>query len=230
MSSRDTILNKLRQAQRPFLDAPPRPEVYVPVTPIADTSPDALYERFKSEMERLTAEVFLVENDDAARSCVLDLLKAHNTKRIAAWHFKHIPIKKLHSAIREAGYAIDYPNIHMTETRTADLVRLETAEVGLTGVDAAAATTGTLIVSTGPGKARIPTMLPPVHIVVMTLDQIVPRVEDWLTGVREAGSTLFDEAANICFITGPSRTADIEKKIVLGVHGPKRVQVVVKRR
>lgn len=230
MSSREVILNKLRQAQRPFMDAPPRPAVYVPVTSMEDTSPEALYERFKTELERLTAEVFLVENDDTARDCVLDLLTSHNTKRIAAWHFKHIPVKKLRTAIREAGYVIEHPNIQDSNTRAAELVRLETAEVGLTGVDAAAATTGTLIVSTAPGKGRIPTVLPPVHIVVMSMNQLVSRVEDWLANIREAGSTLFEQSANICFITGPSRTADIEKKLVLGVHGPKKLQVVVKRR
>lgn len=229
MSSRELILNKLRKARRPFLDAPPRPQDYLPVTSIADTSPDGLLRRFKAELENLKGEVFVVENDDAARACVLDLLKSHQTQRIAAWHFKHIPVSKLYTAIQEAGYVVDYPHILDAETRQAELTRLETADVGLTGADAAAATTGTLIVSTAHGKGRIPTALPPVHLAVITQDQIVPRIEDWLANVRAVGEAVFYESANICFISGPSRTADIEKQIVMGVHGPKQVQVVVRR-
>ena len=85
------------------------------------------------------------------------------------------------------------------------------------------------MVSTAPGKGRIPTILPPVHIVVAELGQFVVRIEDWLVQERTEGNPTLEQSANICFITGPSRTADIEKQLVLGVHGPKQLQVVVKR-
>ena len=229
-SSRDKILNTLRQARSPFMDAEPRPADYQPVTSIDDTSPDGLLARFKEEMERLNGEVFEVKGDDAARACVLDLLKSHNTKRVMSWQFKHIPVEKLYTAIQEAGYTIDYPNIHHDndEDREAEITRLETAEVGLTSADAVAATTGTLIVSTAQGKGRLPTVLPPVHIAVVPLDRFEARIEDWLAKMRQTPDSL-TSTSNICFISGPSRTADIEKKLVLGVHGPTRVQVVVKR-
>lgn len=223
-NSRDKILNKLRSVRRPFRDAPPRPNDYLPVT---DT-PDDLLERFRAELELLRGEVFVVDGDDAARETVLRLLAAHDAKRIAAWHFKHIPVKRLHTAIKDAGYAVDYPRIH-DEDRAAELDRLETATVGLTGADAAAATTGTLVFSTGEGKSRIPTVLPPVHIAVITLDQIVPQLEDWLKRERLSDAPAIHNSAHICLISGPSRTADIEKQLVLGVHGPGLVQVVVKR-
>ncbi|GAB4522998.1 MAG: lactate utilization protein [Anaerolineae bacterium] len=229
-SSRDKILNKLKDARRPFPAAPPRPRQYLPVTSIADTSPEGLLERFTEELTRLKGEVFVVNGDDEARDCVLGLLESHNARRIASWHYKYIPVDKLYTAIQAGGYVVDYAHIKVEDDlRRAELERLESAEVGLTGVDAVAATTGTLIVSTGEGKSRIPSLLPPVHIAVVTLDQFVPRVEDWLARVRASGNAVLHDSANITFISGPSRTADIEKQLVLGVHGPKQVQVVVKR-
>lgn len=229
MNSRDKILKKLRDARQPFPDAPPRPARYLPVTSIEDTSPDGMLERFRVELEKLSGELFVVEGDDAARDCVLDLLKSHEAERITSWHFKHIPIPKLYTAIKDEGLIVDYPNIHDAEKRAGAIENLEKAEVGLTGVDAVAATTGTLILSMGEGKGRIPSVLPPVHIAIAELDQFVPRIEDWLAKVRASGDTVLTDSSNILFISGPSRTADIEKQLVLGVHGPKRLQVVVKR-
>lgn len=228
MSSRETILNKLRSARRPFEDAEPRPAAYIPVTEQAAISPDALLERFTLELEQLKGQVFPVEGDDAARDKLLELLAFHDAKHILAWDFRHIPVDGLESAIREAGIEITQPDTH-TASRADVLARAETAKVGLTGADAAAATTGTLVFTTAPGKGRIPTVLAPVYIVVITLDQILPRIEDWLARERANGLETLRSAANLCFISGPSRTADIEMQLVLGVHGPGQVQVVVKR-
>jgi L-lactate dehydrogenase complex protein LldG len=229
--SREKILEKLRNTRRPFPAASPRPDTYQPITSLNSMSPEDMLARFTEELELLDGEVFVVEGDEAARKQVLELLESHQTKRIAAWRFKYIPVAKLYTAIKQAGYTIDYPNIHIEDSkaREREIMRLETAEVGLTGVDAVAATTGALVVSTAPGKGRIPTMLPPVHIAVVELKQFMPRIEDWLAQERANGNPTLENSANICFIAGPSRTADIEKQLVLGVHGPKRLQVVVKR-
>jgi L-lactate dehydrogenase complex protein LldG len=230
-TTRNQILNKLRNARRAFEDAPPRPKIYLPVSPPVDDElhfKEALLERFRHELELLRAESFVVDGDAAARELILGLLEEHQVHRIAAWHFAHIPVDHLYTAIEQAGYIVHYPRVHESEFRAAMLDRLETATVGLTGVDAAAATTGTLIVSTGEGKSRIATILPPVHIAVLTIDQLLPRVEDWLKQERHAPAAI-QHSANICFISGPSRTADIEKQLVLGVHGPGRLQVVIKR-
>jgi L-lactate dehydrogenase complex protein LldG len=228
MSSRETILNKLRGARRPFEDAVPRPSAYMPVTVQSDFSPDALLERFTLELEQLKGQVFPVEGETGARDKVLELLAFHQADHIIAWDFAHIPVEGLESAIREAGITITQPQTH-DETRADVLAKAETAQVGLTGADAAAATTGTLVFTTGPGKGRLPTILAPSYIAVIRLDQIVPRIEDWLSAERQQGLSSLRSAANFCFVSGPSRTADIEMQLVLGVHGPGIVQVVVKR-
>lgn len=227
-TSRDKILNKLRAARQPFPDAPPRPKSYMPVTRLEDESPGALLERFTAELERLNGEVFVVDEDAAARAQVVELLKAQDAEMILAWDFAYIPVDGLQSAVEEAGIQVHYPDIHV-EARTELLHTLASAPAGLTGADAATATTGSLVVSTGPGRGRIPTVLPRVHIAVITQDQIVPRLESWVAQQRARGLADVLGSANLCFITGPSRTADIEKNLVLGMHGPEQLQVVIKR-
>lgn len=227
-SSRDNILNKLREAQKPFPDAPPRPQDYLPVALLDDVSPDSLLGQFSRIMEELKGSVFVVKGDAAARDKVIELLKSHDTKNLLAWDFKHIPVKKLEAAIKEAGITIHYPEMH-DEFRSETLETIHAAQAGLTGADAAIAATGTLVVSTGAGKGRIPTVLAPVHIVVITLDQIMPRLEDWVAYQRAHGLDGLWNSANTCFISGPSKTADIEMELIYGVHGPGIIQVIVKK-
>ncbi len=227
-SSRDQILNKLRTARRPFEDAPPRPKEYLPVTHIDNTSPDGLLARFTEELERLKGEVYPVEGDEAACELVLKLLRSHDTSSILAWDFACIPVEGLEEAIREAGIQIIQPDLH-DEFREEMIESMRDAQCGVTGVDAAAATTGTLIVSTGAGKGRMPTVLAPVWIPILTLDQLIPRIEDWIARERASDLQTIRNSQNMAFISGPSRTGDIEMEMILGVHGSGVVQAVVKR-
>ena len=226
-SSRETILEKLRAARRPFADAPPRPQQYLDVTVQAEETPAALLERFSRELANLHGEVIPVTGDDEARAKVLELLATHGAESIIAWDFAFIPVEGLEAAIRDAGIAIVQPNVQ-DEFRMETLATSAEAQVGLTGADAAAATTGTLIFTSAPGKGRLPTVLAPVHIVVITLDQIMPRLENWVAAQRLQGLPL-QASANVCFVSGPSRTGDIEMELILGVHGPGKVQVIVKQ-
>src|SRR5438105_1684732 len=100
-SSREKILGKLREAQKPFPDAPPRPRHYLPVALVEDTSPEGLLKQFSQMLQEVHAQIFVVEGDEAACDKVLELLKSHNTTNLLAWDFKHIPVQYLESAIKE---------------------------------------------------------------------------------------------------------------------------------
>jgi L-lactate utilization protein LutC len=227
-SSRERILNRLRAAGESFPDAPPRPAAYLPVTRLDDATPAGLLARFTAEAERLSCQVSVVDGDDAARACVLDILRAGEVTHLLAWDFAHIPVSDLQAAVRAAGIAVTFPDVR-DEFRAETLAHIEPAQAGLTGADAAAAATGTLVVSSGPGRGRIPTILPPLHVVVIEQRQLVPRIEDWVAGERAAGLAGIRASANLCIISGPSRTADIEKNLVLGMHGPGALHIVIKR-
>lgn len=227
-NSREIILNKLRAARRPFEDAPPRPRQYIPVTTLDDTSPDALLKRFTAELERLKGSVHPVADDQAACDCILDLLRQHNTDHVLTWDFQHIPVKGLQAALKTAGITVTLPDLH-DEFRAEHAEYIKGAGAGIVGVNAAAAGTGTLIFNAEPGKGRVPTVLPPVLIAVLRLDQLLPNVEAWLARERTQGMATILGSSNVCFVSGPSRTGDIEMQLVLGVHGPGVVHAIVKK-
>lgn len=95
------------------------------------------------------------------------------------------------------------------------------ADVGLSGATAALAETGSVILKSGPGLSRMATLLPPVHIAVVPRAAITPDLFTW-TARQEA-----DMPAAITIVTGPSKTADIEQTLAVGVHGPRRYVVLV---
>jgi L-lactate dehydrogenase complex protein LldG len=102
--------------------------------------------------------------------------------------------------------------------------------VGVTGAFAAVAETGTLMLVSGAGMATRNNFLPDNHIVVLRADQIVPSYEEgWerLRALKTLTDGKFTMPRTVNFITGPSRTADIELKIELGAHGPRRLHILI---
>lgn len=96
-------------------------------------------------------------------------------------------------------------------------------EVTLTGAFAAIAESGTLMLASGPDSPTTLNFLPDQHIVVLRADEIVGAYEDGWDRLREAGSM----PRTVNFITGPSRTADIEQTLQVGIHGPRHLHIVL---
>ena len=103
--------------------------------------------------------------------------------------------------------------------------RLGEFEVGITTADFLIARTGSILVSAASSGGRRLSVLPPFHIVIATQDQIVSSLDEAFDKYRRDGKLGASSYAAI--ITGPSRTADIEKILVLGAHGPKRLAVIL---
>lgn len=101
---------------------------------------------------------------------------------------------------------------------------LRAMEIGITSCEALIAWSGSVMVSSRQHMGRTMTILPPVHWVIARTSQLVPRWKDGWHRIREqyADSGL---PSMVSTITGPSRTADIEKTLVLGAHGPKELWV-----
>lgn len=96
------------------------------------------------------------------------------------------------------------------------------ASVGVTGCVAAVAETGTVAVACGPGAPRSVSLLPDAHLCLVPGRLLVERFEDALGSAVAEGVP-----PNLVWISGPSRSADIEKQITLGVHGPRTVELVL---
>ena len=94
-------------------------------------------------------------------------------------------------------------------------------DLGVTSCDYLVAQTGSVIVSTLSAGGRVLSVLPPIHLVIATRHQLVPDLATALALLRKRYSGSWPSAISV--ITGPSRTADIEKILVMGAHGPKRL-------
>jgi len=95
-------------------------------------------------------------------------------------------------------------------------------DVGITGVRAAVAETGTIVWSSGPDLWRGLSLIPPMHIAIVRREQIVPDLLDLFSDLPKT-----ELSANTTLITGPSKTGDIEGILITGVHGPGEVHVIV---
>jgi len=96
-------------------------------------------------------------------------------------------------------------------------------EVGVTPAFAAVAETGTLMMRSGPEHPTTLNFLPDTHVVVLRASQVVGPYEDAWAKLRAAGPM----PRTVNFISGPSRTADIEQTLQLGAHGPRRLHIVL---
>jgi L-lactate dehydrogenase complex protein LldG len=83
------------------------------------------------------------------------------------------------------------------------------------------ARTGSILLSSAQQQGRTASVYAPIHICIAFVDQLVDDIKDALTAAREKHGTQFPSLLTLA--TGPSRTADIEKTLVVGVHGPKEV-------
>lgn len=102
-------------------------------------------------------------------------------------------------------------------------------QVSVTPAFAAIAETGTLMLTSGPDSPTTLNLLPNDHVVVLRASQVVGCYEDAWDRLRQARphDDGIDMPRTVNFITGPSRTGDIEQKILMGAHGPRRLHIVL---
>lgn len=103
------------------------------------------------------------------------------------------------------------------------------ADIGISGVNIAIADSGTLVILSNEGNGRLVTTLPPVHIALMGIDKIVPTIDDSTEILKMLAPSATGQKMSVyvSYITGPSRSADIELSLTIGVHGPKELHIVV---
>ncbi|UCC38930.1 MAG: LUD domain-containing protein [Candidatus Aminicenantes bacterium] len=103
------------------------------------------------------------------------------------------------------------------------------ANLGISGANLAVAESGTLVIISNEGNARLVTSLPPVHVALVTTEKFVETLEQATSIIKALtiASSGLKLTSYVSFITGPSRTTDIEKELVIGVHGPQEVHIII---
>ena len=117
--------------------------------------------------------------------------------------------------------------IRIQDSQPDILELLSNADVGITHADIAVSQTATVIIITNKDEDRLTSCLPRVHIAIMNMNRLVRKLTD-ATQYLESNLRI-DGPCTVSFISGPSRTSDIEMKQVLGVHGPHEVHVILLR-
>jgi L-lactate dehydrogenase complex protein LldG len=216
MGSRERILARIRQLQgrggtRPSQAELEAVETYVRAHPrgtLPPVEPD-LVARFRARAEAMQSTSEEIAGKSEAAPAVARYLKSGNLS--------------LTGCVWPQLADLDWRGVGLAlEPREAN----GSDAVGVTDAFAAIAETGTLVFASGPDAPSTVSLLPETHVAVLDARRIVPHMEDaWALLRAEFGQ--LPRAIN--FVSGPSRTADIDQTIVMGAHGPYRVHIVVIR-
>jgi L-lactate dehydrogenase complex protein LldG len=180
--------------------------------------------RFCRELETLAGIVHSAATVDDIVRIVAGIAETQPTRGVLAWSDAELGVPGLHEALGAAGLTLVDPLVdHKGPRREEQVAALAAASIGLTGADAGLWLTGSIIVTSGPGRPRLASLLTPVHVTLLRRSTLV----DALPTLIAARPDLITRGSNFICITGPSRTADIEHTLSRGVHGPGEVHVVL---
>ncbi len=195
----------------------------VKAEPISNRDEQELAKQFELELTRVGGCFHIARTADAVCDYIENLVSIKQTETVIAWNAAVISETGLSKRLSSAGVQFISNDEHHSDEEFIN--KAIHAGIGITAVDYAMADTGTLVLVTGRGRARSVSLLPPVHVAILKpdqlisgLDELIPQLNNW------SGREL---ASAVTFITGPSRTADIELTLVVGVHGPQELHVIL---
>jgi len=207
-NSRNEILNKIaavrsERAAAIDIQSTDTSEIYKPILPDSVTC-------FINELEAINGKCFLCENETDTFQKLKHFLQAQNIKSIFC--------RDSRITNQLATYDISF---------SENPVDFEQIEAGITTCEFLVARTGSVIVSSASESGRQMNVFPPIHIVIANTNQLTDYLTNALIAIQKKyGNEL---PSTISTITGPSRTADIEKTLVLGAHGPKEFIVFLSK-
>ncbi len=168
------------------------------------------FAEFEMRARAASTEVFRVKTAAEAQKIVADLVRSSGAKKAVAIESPLQRAAAIHETLRSLGVQV--------YTEPAEIAtHAEDADLGLSGVEFGIAETGSVLQDAGKAESRLVSSLPPVHIAFLDSRSIVPSLQEAFDSI----ASTFDRGY-ISLITGPSRTADIERVLTIGVHGPSR--------
>ncbi len=175
--------------------------------------------RFLEELDALGGHGARVGTMEEAREYVLDLARSRGAKLLVRWDVEELKELGVDGPLSEAGVEVvpwrDLGDFREVTAR---------ADIGLSTAEWAIAETGSLVLTSGPGKGRTVTLLPPTYVAVVPAERVLRTVPEAVDKYARADGAL---PANVVFHTGPSRSGDIQMEIFVGMHGPGDVHVIL---
>ena len=217
-SSREKILAKLKKA--PSQGLPDRSER--PAQVDIQMAPSTMAGLLKEKLTKVGCQVVEAADREAVCHILDDFFKQEGITRALNSNDDVVKALKLGDWADQKGYRLRSIADFETPREYKDAVFLE-AEAGITGVDFAAASTGSLVLEANRQQARLVSLAPINHIAIVPLSRVVPDHQSVVSRIFADGR----RPSQVIWITGPSRTGDIESIINLGMHGPKTVMVIL---
>lgn len=200
--SRGVILNKIKQALSKKKTNLQEPNFY---SPVFSKSPEKdLSIVFAENFVKTKGEFIFCESEEEFFLSLQLIVKKKKLSGVFAWEEKLYPL-------------LDKAKLPYSKSETNFL----NVECGITLCESLVSRTGSILITSGTRAGRRLSVYPPLHIVVAYTSQIVEDIDNGLSALRKKYNTGLPSM--ISLITGPSRTADIEKTLVLGAHGPKEL-------
>jgi len=202
-TSKERLLKKIRKALLEKRDNPYPNLEDLPHYPPTD---ELLEVVFANEFTAVSGQFVFCEDEVQLIENLLNLADQHKWHKIYCWE----------PAVQEILTRFDFPYFETDKD-------FEQAEVGITLCEALVARNGSIMLSNAGMAGRRLSIYPPVHIVLAWSSQLVTDLKDGFKLIKEKYKNQLPSM--ITTVTGPSRTADIEKTLVLGAHGPKELFV-----
>jgi L-lactate dehydrogenase complex protein LldG len=214
MTSRDTILQRVRSevSKGPQAARPPVPEVW----PRENPAPAVMAERFGKELAEVHGEVIRCATMQDARRQLVELVRDAQWTSLGAMD---------RPMVRDA---VGDLSPELVVWAAADWKPQRMAELSASVIepDVLLADTGSCMISCPTSEDRLLCYLPPACVVIARVDQLAEHLPAaWATIAPRVADPA--QRGEFVIVTGPSRTADIEKILILGVHGPKRLVVIL---
>lgn len=193
-------------------------------TPVSAAARRAeLASQFARELERVGGVFVGTIAESAAKDQVVEVARKIGAQSAVVAEGVSVDAKAIRKALSHDKIAVIEPTRVHDDERASLRERMAQSDLGVIEADYAIASTGTFCIVTDTRRPSSVTLLPPVNFIFVAADRILPTLADVISAVG-ADNFVRHRAA---MITGPSRTADIEKMIVIGVHGPKELFAAV---
>lgn len=169
---------------------------------------DQLYQLFKEKAEAISARVYRAATLAEAQKQIAHIIDDLKAQKVVAARSRLVELMNLKQ------FSVEFDNLRQN---AAD------ADLGISEFNLAVAQTGTLAQDATNVDARLVSMLPPAHLALIYTRRLVPDMVEALEALRQKTGEV---PAYLAFVSGPSRTADIERVLTIGVHGPGKLFIL----
>jgi L-lactate dehydrogenase complex protein LldG len=173
------------------------------------------YELFKTKAEELTVKVLRAASSKEVGDLIIEQIRQLKVQKVASTPLTMVDDQALHA---------DAPAEDMDFTMQLNKEKIEQADMGISEFDLGIAQLGCIVQDASDLHTRLVSMLPPIHLALLKTSTLVKSFTDALEVIEKAYSG--NIPPYLSFITGPSKTADIERELTIGVHGPEKLIIL----